>query len=264
MGLVLLAFLALAGSGPAAAGPAPVIRVGMETRAAPWAFVPGLDYSRENFREPPRTTPAQVARLQGFDVDVMNALAGRLGARMEVVPVSWFDIEKGLLAGRYDLILSSWTPTQRTPPAIASVPYCDWGLLIVVRSENATIRSYRDLEGVRVGHFPDPAVSRALTAMGHGRFMARDAPELLFEDLERGALDAVIYDSLYVRWRVGWDGRVKVVGEPLNRLGYYVGLRKEDPLLLRNVEEAVKDLVSSGERDRIRARWEGPGAPGPP
>jgi len=48
------------------------------------------------------------------------------------------------------------------------------------------------------------------------------------------------------------------VGEPLNRLGYHVGIRKADTALLGQVGAAVKDIVASGESERIRRKWEGP------
>lgn len=256
--LPALALVAFSGAALAGAEQLKVLGVGMDTRQPPWAFVPGLDYSGENARKTPRVSAEQIRSLEGFDVDVMNALARRLGVQTRVVPVSWFDLEKGLLAGRYDLILSSWTPSPETPEAVlATVPYCDWGLLVTVRADNRRIVSYRDLDGARVGHYRDPTVEKALRAMGHGQFAARDLADTLFDELKRGELDAVIFDSLYVRWRVARDRSFRVVGEPLNRLGYHVGVRKEDTTLFARVQAAIKAMLASGEMARIRRKWEG-------
>jgi ABC-type amino acid transport substrate-binding protein len=52
-----------------------------------------------------------------------------------------------------------------------------------------------------------------------------------------------------------------VVGEPLNKLGYHVGVRREDAALLARVQAAVKALVDSGEIEKIRKRWEASDAP---
>jgi len=201
-----------------------------------------------------------VKKLTGFDVEVMEALGRRLGARLKVVPTPWPQLEDGLVARRFDLIICGWTPHSGTPAAIvASDPYYNWGLLIAIRADNAAmIRSVPDLDDKRVGHFLDPAVQRALTAMGHGRFEARNHPTALFRDLAAGTLDAVIFDSLYVRWRVANDAALRVVGRPLNRLGYHVAVRKDDTTLFARVQAAVKSLASSEEMARIAARWEGP------
>ena len=54
----------------------------------------------------------------------MNSLGRQLGVRPKVIPTAWVDLETGLLAGRYDVILSGWTPNPETPPEIvASEPY---------------------------------------------------------------------------------------------------------------------------------------------
>ena len=110
---------------------------------------------------------------------------------------------------------------------------------------------------LRVGHIDDPAVKRSLYALGGGRFEVRTTVPQLFSDLIDSKLDAVVYDSLYVRWRASRQHDVRVVGEPLNRLGYHLGLRKADAALLREVEAAVRTLRDSGELSRIQARWEG-------
>jgi polar amino acid transport system substrate-binding protein len=79
----------------------------------------------------------------------------------------------------------------------------------------------------------------------------------LFNDLGAGGLDAVVFDSVYVRWRVMRDGAFRVVGEPLNRLAYHVGVRREDAALLSRVNSAIRDLRASAEMAQIRRHWEG-------
>lgn len=253
--LLLLSALASAGAGEE-------VRVGMETRTPPWSFIPDVDYSKEDFTLTPQPSPAQIRKLRGIDVDVAGALGRRLGATIRIVPFAWFDLEDGLLAGRFDLILNAWTPSPKTPRTIrASAPYYEWGLLLAVRAGDDAIHSFRDLRGRRLGHYRDPAVERSLRAFEQVELVARDAPERLFDELGARALDAVVFDSPYVRWRVGQDAAFKVVGEPLNKLGYHVGVRQSDEPLYRRVQVAVQELSASGELDQIRRRWESPSRP---
>ena len=233
-------------------------RVCADTRAPPWAFVEGLDSSRETIRDAPRITPAQLQRAQGFDVDLMRALAARLGRRFQLIPTSWFSSEQALLEGRCDAIISAWTPSQRTPAGVAaSIPYAEWGLLLVVPKSETAIRSIADLDGRRVAHYRDPAVSAALREMGHGRFSSFDDVETAFAEMKAGKLDAVFYDSLYVHWKLLRDSWFRVVGEPLNRLGYHVGVRSEDAATLERIDAAIRELQASGELPALRRRWEG-------
>ncbi|HET7293696.1 MAG TPA: ABC transporter substrate-binding protein [Vicinamibacteria bacterium] len=249
--------LALVASLLPAGGAGSSLRVCMETRDPPWAYVPGHEWDIVDRSKTPTLGARDRARLVGLDVDVMAALARRLEASARVVPTAWVGLERALGGGRCDLIISSWTPTPDTPTAIvASAPYCEWGLLVVARSDDRRIQAVSDLGGARVGHIPDPSVARALAEMGRGEEFVLGTKTQLFQDLRSGALDAVIYDSLYVRWLVARDAAFRVVGRPLNRLGYHVGVRRSDAALAARVRAAVDSLVASGEARAIQAKWE--------
>jgi polar amino acid transport system substrate-binding protein len=254
----VLAVLALALLQPAAA-PTP-LRVGTETRQPPWAYFPGASTAGVDLRKnPPALTPATEKALVGLDMDIMKALARRLGRPLQVVPWSWWDLENGLVAGRFDVILSSWTPSPRTPATIwASPPYATWGLLVATRAGETSIQSFADLTGKRVAHYSDPAVARSLQAMGRGTFLPFDDPDHMFALMKDGKLDAVIFDSPYVRWKVARDPGFRVVGEPLNRLGYHVGVRRDDAALAEAVQKALAEMQAAGELDAIMKEWAGP------
>ena len=234
-----------------------VIRVGMDTRSRPWAYVPGLDYSQEDFSKPPRVGEAQLKQLEGVDIDVLKALEARLDATLRIVPAAWDSIEAGLLEERYDVIVNAWTPTTRMPEEIvASDPYYEWGLLVAVLADDTTVRSYLDLAGRSVGHYRHPTIDRSVATLAAKRLVAFDDSDAVFEALARKEIDAAIEDSTYVRWRVANDARFRAVGEPMNRHGYHVALRRRDSELFQRVQKAIRELVASGEPERIRRRWE--------
>ena len=234
-----------------------VVRVGMDTRSRPWAFVPGLDYSQEDFSKPPRISEAQLRQLEGVDIDVLKALEARLDDNLRIVPAAWESIETGLLDGRYDLIVNAWTPTTRmSEEIVASDSYYEWGLLVAVRAEDTTVRSYRDLAGRSVGHYRHPTIDRSVATLAAKRLVPFDDSDAVFEALAEKEIDAAIEDSTYVRWRVANDARFRAVGEPMNRHGYHVALRRGDAQLFQRVQKAIRELVASGELERIRRRWE--------
>jgi ABC-type amino acid transport substrate-binding protein len=260
--------LAILMSSTARAEAPSVVRVGLDPRSAPWAFVPGYDYEKEDVHAPPKLTAEQLSHLVGLDVDVLHALERRMGARMQIVPTPWFDLEAGLLASRYDLILNAWTPSSRTPEGIvATTPYHQWGLLVAARTADESVRTLADLADGRIGHVSDPSVLPALRALSAGvgaRLTVVDqGGEELFKRLGRGGLDAIVFDSAFVRWRVARDGAFRVVGEPLNKLGYHVGVRASDKALFERVQQAIDGFVGSTEAQEIRRRWESAGTPTP-
>jgi ABC-type amino acid transport substrate-binding protein len=250
------------------AGPAPttqVLRVGMDTRSPPWAFVPNLDFSTEDFSAAPRLSPGQLDQIVGADIEILEALARRLGVKTRIVPTAWAGIEQGLLDKRFDVLMNAWVPSSKTPPGVvASSPYNEWGLVVVVRADNDAVTSFANLAGKVVGHFADPSVDRSVLSLRPGRRVPFDDSDRLFGALAAKKLDAAVEDSTYARWRTAHDpAGIRIVGEPLNRLGYHLGLRREDGALLARLEGAIKDLRASGELARIRKRWERADSPAP-
>ena len=53
------------------------------------------------------------------------------------------------------------------------------------------------------------------------------------------------------------------MGEPLNHLGYHVGVRASDKALFGRVQQAVTGFAGSDEAQEIRHRWETAGTPAP-
>lgn len=261
--LVALLLCALAAALPPP-GPTEMLRIGMDTRSQPWAFVPGLDYRSEDFSAAPRLAAGQLEQITGVDIEILDALARRLGVKTRIVPVAWTGIEQGLLDNRFDVIMNAWVPNTRTPAGVvASSPYNEWGLVVAVRADNKALNSFADLAGKVVGHFADPSVDRSVLSLKAAQRIPFDDSDRLFDSLIKGKLDAAVEDSTYSRWRAVHDPRVRIVGEPLNRVGYHLALRREDKALLARFEAAIKDLRASGDLQRIRQRWESADSPPP-
>jgi ABC-type amino acid transport substrate-binding protein len=233
------------------------LRVGTFIGSPPWAFIPGSGPLGVEAPATPLATEAQVKRTVGLDLDVARALGRRMGRSVTIVAANWTTIEKELLEKRFDIVVSAWTPSRKTPEGVvASAPYFDWGLIMVVKADDAHYRSYADLAGAKVGHFNDPAVERTLRSLGAAELIPFPSEDLLFEGLKTGKVPVIVMDSPYVRWRLGRETGLRAVGEPLNKLGYHVGVRKADVDLLQKVEAAVREFVASPESAEIRKRWE--------
>jgi polar amino acid transport system substrate-binding protein len=254
-GLWLALLLALAG--PCLPQDSAPLKVGLDPRSAPWAFVPGVDYSSVDFRTEPALSRAAVEKVTGLDVDVSRALARELGRKLVFVPDGYYRLEQALQRGEIDLIVNAWNRTRETPASIRETePYCFWGLLVAARSDDSRFKSAADVRGKRVGHFESRLVNQTLHSLGAAELKTYDNEARLFADLKGGAIDAVVYDSPAVRWRARNDPAIRAVGEPLNKLGYHVALRAGDEPLFARVQEAIRALTRSGALTAIQRRWE--------
>jgi ABC-type amino acid transport substrate-binding protein len=125
---------------------------------------------------------------------------------------------------------------------------------VAVRKDDARVSRYTELSGLRVGHIADPAVELTLRALSGAKLVSFELNRDLFYALQTGELDAVAHDSTYIAWRVGRGDPFRAVGQPLNKLGYHVGVAKANEAAAR-VLSATKDLVASEEMAAIQKRW---------
>lgn len=90
--------------------------------------------------------------LDGFDVDVAEEFASRLGVDVEFATPDWEIVVGGRWQGRWDVSIGSMTPTEnRWEVLLFSTPYYYTPASFAVHVDNTTIIEPTDLEGMIVG-----------------------------------------------------------------------------------------------------------------
>lgn len=196
--------------------------------------------------------------LTGFDVEIGQALAEKMG--MKAVPVTnpWETIIQGLLANKYNAIIGSMTVTEeRLKTVNFSNPYYRSGSQIFVAEGNTEIKTAEDLKGKKIGTVkasPYGELAKKYT----DQLVEYDSDLTAIMDLPTGRLDAVITDQM-VGFRVIKEGAVKIkdVGAPLTHDDQGIAVRKEDKELLDKLNKALDEIVKDGTYDKISEKWFG-------
>jgi polar amino acid transport system substrate-binding protein len=199
-------------------------------------------------------------KLVGFEVDLAEYLAGKLGRRAEFVQKEWNSLPQDLARGDIDLILNGyeWTP-EREQQMASTIPYYAYRLQLIARADDDTIRSWEDL---RRGH-KKVGVLEASAAERYARKELDDEArvEALGEEGSTGVMsaipgrfDATVQDVPVALYYVG-PGKefpgLRTVGAPVAP-GYYVGfVRKGDTLLRDRLNAAIKEGLQDGTLRRI-------------
>ncbi len=90
--------------------------------------------------------------LVGFDVDVANEVANRLGVKLKPVTTEWSGFIEGFRSGVYDGILGSMAATEQRKKVVDfSTPYYYSGAQMFVRAQ-VPFGSLDELKGKAVGH----------------------------------------------------------------------------------------------------------------
>jgi cystine transport system substrate-binding protein len=87
-------------------------------------------------------------RLVGYDVEVAEAIAGKLGVKARFVESRWDSLVIGLDAGLWDTVINQVSVTaERREKYDFSVPYTYTHGVVIIRNDNADIGSFDDLNG---------------------------------------------------------------------------------------------------------------------
>ena len=194
--------------------------------------------------------------LVGFDVDLGTAIAKQLGVSPRWVNASFDGIFPALLSRKFDMVISAATITPERRKTLAfSDPYYDAGQIITLRREQQPL-TVDDLPGKTVGVQINTSAHVMLEDRTGVRLKKFNSIDLAFLDLQNGRLDAVVTDAPTTRYMLKQSfPSLTVVGTPFTSEQYGIAFHPDDATLVKSVNAALAELRSSGEYDRIYAKW---------
>jgi len=200
-------------------------------------------------------------RLAGYDVDVANEVARRLGIKKVVFIADTFsNFVDGLKTGKYDLIVSGMAATSERKKVVDfSVPYTAQGFLIWVNDKNTSIKDLASLTGKKVG--VDAGTANEVWARAHlmnSEIVSYDNGGFLYNDLAAGRTDAVI-ESHFAGYKTKEINHlpIKEVGEPLTFSLGSIAIPKNEPALEGAVNKALSDMLADGTIQKIGQKYLG-------
>lgn len=230
-------------SAPAAAE-GKVYRVGMNAEFAPFE---SLDANNN---------------VQGFDVDLLNAMAEAGGFKVEYKHQPWDSLFAALGNGDVDLLASAVTITEERKQTMAFTnPYFEITQVILV-PKGKDIKSVEDLKqankvGVVTGNTGDLAATKLLGA--NSQKIARfENLTLVIKELENGGLDAVVSDSAVVGnyIRNNSDKGFTMVQVPDFEVeNYGMAVRINDAETLNMLNDALQKVRDNGEYDKVFQKY---------
>ncbi|MGO0061931.1 transporter substrate-binding domain-containing protein [Brevibacillus fluminis] len=198
--------------------------------------------------------------LTGFDVEIGQALAEKMG--MNPVPITnpFETIIQGLVSNKYDSIIGSLTVTDERKKAIAFTnTYYRSGSQMFVAEDNNTIKTKEDLKGKRIGaQKGSNYLEWAKKLTDADKITTYDSDITALLDLTTGRLDAVITDQVVgLRFIKEGGGKIKDVGELLSKDDQAIGVRKDDKEMLDKINKALDEIIKDGTYEKISQKWFG-------
>lgn len=197
--------------------------------------------------------------LTGFDVDVVTAVAKKLGVTAAFEETQWDAIFAGLTAGRFDVIANQVSITPERQAAYAfSAPYTYSTGVIVVPSENTSITSFATLEGKTTAQSLTSNWNTLATASG-ATVQGVEGWAQSVALVEQGRVDATVNDKLtYLDYRVqtGAAG-LKIAAETTDQSESAFAFAKGSDELAAAVTAALAELTADGTLTEISTTYFG-------
>ncbi|MBR9870396.1 MAG: transporter substrate-binding domain-containing protein [Gammaproteobacteria bacterium] len=198
--------------------------------------------------------------LTGFEVELASAMCEELEANCEFVIQAWDGMIPGLLARKFDLIMSSMSITEeRAKRVLFSDPYyITPGGWFGPESFNTDVTDLEAMKGKTVGVQRGTTMDTYVTENMHSAVTIKryTTAEDMVLDLEGQRIDVAFVDYPVGEQTILNREGFKEVGEPV-KLGEGVGvaMRKRDAKLAKEINAALKTLKENGTYDTIMAKY---------
>jgi polar amino acid transport system substrate-binding protein len=199
-------------------------------------------------------------KIVGFDVDLVDLVAKKLGVTQNVVDIAFESIESGeaMNIGTCDVAAAGMTITdERKQKFDFSDPYFEATQALLVK-KGSGIDSFEKLAGKKIG------VQASTTGADYAEANAKGAEIVTFDDLaileqnvKTGAVDAGINDNGVLYDFIKTNPDLEVSTEFKTNELYGIGVKKGNTALLAKVNEALKESVKDGSYAKIYEKWFG-------
>ena len=199
--------------------------------------------------------PRDPARLIGFEVELAQGLARRLGVRDRFVQNDWHNLVPSLERGDFDVALNGLEQTAALRGRILTTrPYLEFSETLVVR-RGAALRSLAQLAGKRVGTLGESLAHQLLQSHREIETVLYEGQEEPYQDLLSGRVEAVLLDSV-IAGRYGLDKPgLELADGDVARGRYVIGVRLGEEELRDALDRALGEMEQAGELDAIYRRW---------
>ncbi|WP_433726260.1 glutamate ABC transporter substrate-binding protein [Nocardia sp. CA-129566] len=221
----------------------------------PWTLSIGI-----KFDQPGLSVMGEDGIPHGFDIDTAIYIAKYLGVDAE--RISWLEApsnrrEALLDSGEVDFVVASYSITADRQQAVSFAgPYLLAGQDLLVRRDEAHIDRPEALDGRTVctgdGSTSADKIKRDFAT--RVRVTVEEAYSICVDELLEGEVDAVSTDDVILAgFAAQHPNELRVVGHPITRERYGVGVEKGDTILQSKITHAIQAMIADGSWARAVA-----------
>lgn len=207
----------------------------------------------------PFTFHDSTGKLTGFDVDIAEEVAKRLGVKAEFVETKWDGMFAGLDAKRFDAVVNEVSiKPDRQAKYDFSDPYIVSRAVLIVRDDNKNITKFEDLKGKKAGQSLTSNLADIAKSNG-ANIVQVDGFNQAIDLLTSKRIDATVNDSLSFLdlKKQKPDTPIKIVAQQDKAGQSAILFNKGNKELVDAVNKALADMKADGTYLKISNKWFG-------
>ncbi len=200
-------------------------------------------------------------KLIGFDVEVAEGIAKKLGVKAHFVESEWDGIFAGIDSSRYDISLNGIEITEeRQKKYNFSSPYGYIHTAIITRQDTNDIQDFQALKGRKTANSLGSTYADLAESYG-AKVSTIDSFEETILLLTQGRIDATLNAdaSFYDYMKVHPDTKVKItcLSPDASQIAAIIRKNPDCESLLTAINKALEELAQEGEISRISKKYFG-------
>ncbi|MCR4586763.1 MAG: transporter substrate-binding domain-containing protein [Lachnospiraceae bacterium] len=190
---------------------------------------------------------------KGYDVDIITAVADKLGLKVNIINTAWDGIFAGI-GVNYDVVCSAVTITpERKETMIFSTPYINnYQAVVLMADDTKEIKSFNDLDGMSIALQKETTSDILMsdyksTGTIDIQIVANEKVTSCFTQLQNGEVDAVVVDSTVADGYINSSKDFKIVYEDQSEPEQFgIAMAPENTGLQTAINQALKELEEEG------------------
>ena len=197
-------------------------------------------------------------QIVGADIDIANAVAEKLGKKLDIVNIDFDAALTGVATGKYDIAIAGITADdKRRENMDFSSDYYEASQAIIVAADSQ-IETADDLEGKTISCQEGTTGEQYIIENNYAVQSFKTGAEAIAA-LTSGKVDAVVIDDQVAKaLSAEQNGKTKVLEQALTKEAYAIALQKGNDELAGQINQALAELKQDGTLKQIFEKYDLP------